>query len=87
VINTKQMFSGHATTEQRQRPARELYDSLSQTVYGIVLAVKTAQQVISADPARAREPLEVALRLSDAALAELRALSLELRPKRTIARG
>ena len=67
--------------EQRQRLARELHDSISQTVYGIVLAVKTAQQVVSADPAGAREPLDVALRLSEAALAEMRALIFELRPE------
>ena len=67
--------------EQRQRLARELHDSISQTVYGIVLAVKSAQQVLSADPAGAREPLNVALRLSEAALAEMRALIFELRPE------
>jgi PAS domain S-box-containing protein len=67
--------------EQRQRLARELHDSISQTVYGIVLAVKTAQHVISADSDRAREPLDVALRLSEAALAEMRALMFELRPE------
>jgi signal transduction histidine kinase len=67
--------------EQRQRLARELHDSISQTVYGIVLAVKTAQDLIPVDATRAEEPLSVALRLSEAALAEMRALIFELRPE------
>jgi PAS domain S-box-containing protein len=67
--------------EQRQRLARELHDSISQTVYGIVLAVKTAQDLIRVDATRAEEPLAVALRLSEAALAEMRALIFELRPE------
>jgi signal transduction histidine kinase len=46
-----------------------------QTLYAVVLAVKTAQRTISADPAAARERLDLALRLSDAALADLRALT------------
>jgi signal transduction histidine kinase len=59
---------------------REQVDSISQMVYGIVLAVKTAHEVVSVDPARVHEPLEAALRLSEAALAKMRALAVELRP-------
>ena len=70
------------TTDPAAREVlRELVDSISQTVYGIVLAVKTAQQVVSVDPTKVHEPLDAALCLSEAALAEMRALSVELRPE------
>jgi two-component system, NarL family, sensor histidine kinase LiaS len=75
MIETRQATSGPATTEQRRRLAWELHESIVQTLYAVVLAVKTAQRTISADPATARERLDLALRLSDAALADLRALT------------
>jgi signal transduction histidine kinase len=37
--------------------------------------------VVSLDPARVHEPLDIALRLAEAALAEMRALIFELRPE------
>lgn len=67
--------------EERQRLARDLHDSVSQAVYGIVLGARTAQELLSKDPALVREPLEYVLRLSEAALAEMRALIFELRPE------
>jgi signal transduction histidine kinase len=54
---------------------------VSQAVYGIVLGARTAQELLSKDPALVREPLEYVLRLSEAALAEMRALIFELRPE------
>jgi PAS domain S-box-containing protein len=71
----------NAALEQRQRLARELHDSISQTVYGIALAARTAKQLVVTDPARLSEPLDMVLRLSEAALAEMRALIFELRPE------
>lgn len=71
----------NAALEQRQRLARELHDSISQTVYGIALAARTAQQLMVTDPAKVRGPLDMVLRLSEAALAEMRALIFELRPE------
>jgi PAS domain S-box-containing protein len=71
----------NAALEQRQRLARELHDSISQTVYGIALAARTAQQLFATDPSKLREPLDMVLRLSEAALAEMRALIFELRPE------
>lgn len=71
----------NAALEQRQRLARELHDSISQTVYGIALAARTAQQLLRTDPAKLSEPLNMVLRLSEAALAEMRALIFELRPE------
>jgi len=67
--------------EERQRLARDLHDSVSQAVYGIALGARSAMELLSKDPAQVREPLEYVLRLSEAALAEMRALIFELRPE------
>jgi len=67
--------------EERQRLARDLHDSVSQAVYGIALGARSAQELLSKDPTLVREPLEYVLRLSEAALAEMRALIFELRPE------
>lgn len=67
--------------EERQRLARDLHDSISQAVYGIALGARSAIELLSRDPAQVREPLEYVLRLSEAALAEMRALIFELRPE------
>jgi signal transduction histidine kinase len=67
--------------EERQRLARDLHDSVSQAVYGIALGARSAKELLSTDPAQVHEPLEYVLRLSEAALAEMRALIFELRPE------
>src|SRR5438105_8760032 len=66
--------------EERQRLARDLHDSVSQAVYGIALGARSAMELLETDPTQVREPLEYVLRLSEAALAEMRALIFELRP-------
>jgi PAS domain S-box-containing protein len=69
-----------ATIEERQRIARELHDSVSQVLYGIVLSARTARVMIDRDPAKAIEPLDYVFSLAEAGLAEMRALIFELRP-------
>jgi PAS domain S-box-containing protein len=70
-----------ATLEERQRLARELHDSVSQALFGITLGARTARTLLDRDPARAAEPLEYAMSLAEAALAEMRTLIFELRPE------
>jgi signal transduction histidine kinase len=70
-----------AALEERQRLARELHDSVSQALYGITLGARTARTLLDRDPARAAEPLDYALSLAEAALAEMRTLIFELRPE------
>jgi PAS domain S-box-containing protein len=67
--------------EERQRLARDLHDSVSQAVYGIALGARSAKELLSKDPAKLGEPIGYILRLSEAALAEMRALIFELRPE------
>jgi PAS domain S-box-containing protein len=66
-----------AALEERQRLARELHDSVSQALYGIALGARTARTMLERypdQPERAAEPLDYLLSLSEAGLAELRAL-------------
>ncbi|MDQ7841087.1 MAG: histidine kinase [bacterium] len=70
-----------AALEERQRLARELHDSVSQALYGIVLGARTAQTWLEREPARAAEPMGYVLSLAEAGLAEMRALIFELRPE------
>ncbi len=67
--------------EERQRLARELHDSVSQALYGIVLGARTARDLLAREPVRAGEPIEYVLQLAEAGLAEMRALIFELRPE------
>jgi signal transduction histidine kinase len=67
--------------EERQRLARELHDSVSQALYGIALGARSAQNRLARDPQRAAEPLDYILGLSEAALADMRSLILELQPE------
>ena len=70
-----------AALEERQRLARELHDSVSQALYGIVLGAQTALDLTRKDPAAVGEPLQYVQKLAEAGLAEMRALIFELRPE------
>jgi signal transduction histidine kinase/putative methionine-R-sulfoxide reductase with GAF domain len=71
----------HAALEERNRIARELHDSVSQALFGIVLGTRTARAQLDRDPNKLREPLDYILTLADAGLTEMRALIFELRPE------
>lgn len=72
---------GKAALEERQKLARELHDSVSQAIYGIVLGVRTAQTQLGRDPAQVPAALEFVMNLAEAAIAEMRSLIFELRPE------
>jgi PAS domain S-box-containing protein len=72
---------GKAALEERQRLARELHDSVSQALYGIALGTKTARAMLGQEPAQLEEPLDYVLSLTEAGMAEMRALIFELRPE------
>jgi signal transduction histidine kinase len=65
---------------ERNRLARELHDSVSQTLFSLSLAAETAEALIERDPAGARAQLAELRELAAAAQAEMRALVFELRP-------
>jgi signal transduction histidine kinase len=84
LINEAQV---KAALEERQRLARELHDSVSQALYGIVLGASTARSLLDADPQKAAEPLDYALSLAEAGMVEMRALIFELRPESLATEG
>ncbi len=69
-----------AAEEERSRLARDLHDSVSQALFGIGMGIHTALQLSESNPAALKEPLNYALSLSQAALAEMRTLIMQLRP-------
>ncbi|WP_333659771.1 GAF domain-containing protein [Meiothermus cerbereus] len=71
---------GKAVLEERQKLARDLHDSVSQTIYGIVLGVRSAKAQLAQHPEQVPATLDFVLKLAEAATAEMRALIFELRP-------
>jgi signal transduction histidine kinase len=66
--------------EERNRVARELHDSVTQNLFGVVLAAETAATLIDRDPETARVQLQRVQELARAGMDELRSLIFELRP-------
>src|SRR5439155_6144440 len=66
--------------EERQKLARELHDSVTQSLFSASLLAQAAQALWARDSQRAKERLDRAAELCGGALAEMRALIFELRP-------
>jgi signal transduction histidine kinase len=73
--------------EERNRLARELHDSVTQTLFSLSLTAESAATLADADPARAREQILTVRRLATDALQEMRSLIFELRPAELEAEG
>jgi signal transduction histidine kinase len=69
-----------AAMQERNRLARELHDSVSQTMFSIVLNTRSTQILLERDPKRIRPQLEQLQELTQNALAEMRGLIAQLRP-------
>jgi signal transduction histidine kinase len=70
----------YAVVEERNRLARDLHDSVTQSLFSVSLLSEAALNLLDRDPAKARERLERANELAQGALAEMRALIFQLRP-------
>lgn len=66
--------------EERNRLARELHDSVSQTLFGIILIIDSALILLKEAPERAGPKLNKLQRLTLSALTEMRSLIAHLRP-------
>ncbi len=80
-----ELFAGLAAGALRNEPvaqllARELHDSLAQSLYGISLRVRAAQELLDRDPAGAGAPLSQVMEIAATGLAETRGLISDLRP-------
>jgi signal transduction histidine kinase len=70
-----------AALAERNRIARDLHDSVTQSLFAISLGVRTAQQEIEKSRERAISALNYTLQLTTSALTEMRALIFTLRPE------
>jgi signal transduction histidine kinase len=69
-----------SVVEERNRVARELHDSVTQNLFGVVLAAEAAATLLDRDPDEARQQLGRVQELARAGMEELRSLIFELRP-------
>jgi signal transduction histidine kinase len=69
-----------ATAAERSRLARELHDAVSQTLFSASLIADVLPRLWARDPALGARRLEEVRQLTRSAVAEMRALLLELRP-------
>lgn len=77
----KEQYVRAATLEERQRLARDLHDVVSQTLFSASVIAETLPRLWQRDPEQVRQGLGELHRLTRGALAEMRALLLELRPE------
>jgi signal transduction histidine kinase len=70
-----------AAVEERNRLARELHDSVSQSMFGIQLATRSAQIMLEKQPEAVPAQLAQLRELTQEALVRMRGLISELRPK------
>jgi signal transduction histidine kinase len=66
--------------KERHRVARELHDSVTQTIFSMTLASQSAAILVRREPSKADEQLERLRQLAESALAEMRLLVSELKP-------
>lgn len=66
--------------EERTRMARELHDAVTQKLFSLRLTAQATASLVTSDPQRAMAEIERVQRLAGEALAELRAVIVELRP-------
>jgi signal transduction histidine kinase len=71
-----------AVEEERNRLARDLHDSVSQTLFSVATIAEAVPRVWQLHPEIAQEKLEELAQLTQGALAEMRSLLVELRPSR-----
>jgi signal transduction histidine kinase len=67
---------------ERQHLARELHDSVTQTLFGIVLITRFTQILMEREPDRVRNQLKQLQTLSQAALSEMRGCISQLHPQK-----
>jgi signal transduction histidine kinase len=69
-----------ATAAERSRLARELHDAVSQTLFSVSIIAESLPRLWERKPDKVQQGLEQLRQLTRGALAEMRALLLELRP-------
>jgi signal transduction histidine kinase len=80
ICNMAKRERGAAITEERNRMAQEIHDSLAQGLTGIVIQLNAAQALLSGNPVAAEKHLATARDLARASLGEARRSIWALRP-------
>ena len=75
------------TARERQRLARELHDSVTQTIFSMTLTTQSALLLLDKDPTRVGSQLERLNLLAQSAMAEMHTLISELRPEQGVDGG
>ena len=70
-----------SAVRERNRVARELHDSVNQSIFSITLTAEAARTMLDRDPARVPPYLNQLQDMTTTALAQLRSLIGQLRPK------
>jgi signal transduction histidine kinase len=73
-----------AAARERNRLARELHDSVSQTIFSITLTAQAARLLLERDPGRVPEQLDRLEGMTSSALVQLRSLIAQLHPPRSL---
>jgi signal transduction histidine kinase len=76
-----------SVVEERNRLARDLHDSVTQTLFSLSLTAQAAADLMDRDPERARVEVTRVSELARGALEEMRTLVFELRPAALDAEG
>lgn len=76
-----QRMAAEAVLSERNRLARDLHDSVTQTIFSASILSETLPHSLEAYPDKARGQIEELQQLTRGALAELRSLLFELRPE------
>ena len=76
-----------AVVRERNRLARDLHDSVTQTVFSMTLTTQSACLLLERDPVKVEAQLDRLSQLARSALAETQLLITELRPSETIRDG
>jgi signal transduction histidine kinase len=78
-----------AVEEERERLARELHDSVTQAIYGVVLGTRSTLAMLRREPdsGAAAGALEQVAAMAETALSEMRELLVELHPRSLLDEG
>jgi signal transduction histidine kinase/ligand-binding sensor domain-containing protein len=76
-----------AVSRERQRLARDLHDSVTQTLYSVALSAEALPRIWESHPDQAQEALHNLHHLARGALGEMRTLLFELQPAMVLAKG
>ncbi len=71
----------YAGAQERGRLARELHDSVTQTLFSMNLAVQAAQMLAAREPERVSEQLDRLQELAHAAAGEIQVLARQIQPR------